>query len=986
MANITTKFIFKSFTKEGFLSDVYFNLNNVRVHTDNNGTYTFTYKQDASTEGLQLKLNNIEREKGTYFCSYINNVDTWYYNHDDSTFFISKTGGGEVIIPMFYVEKNFSATTLKPKLKLISSEDNENIQNAYISYSNFDFNKFPPKLETSTSTPHEIVIKRYGLSFYNNNCTITPKWPNDWTSLDSNQKTLVGNIEYDKPFRLTSDSKGDNIIATTNVDNGIYTATLAFTPNPFASYYTKNNEPTTYFVTKPYNYYIRPINNQFDINSFRIEYKDNDANSWKQGRLERTKANENNFSLIRLDNTLSKNFSLDINAAYIPDSDYFCPYTYYNNTYHFTYIENSLGHYNFNGTQGSKSSIEFKFYNKNDTTVIPKIKAPTGIPENSKIIYSEISGGFITKSHYYNYDTIEIPEKNWKDITSEFGISELGRWAKYGFNASGKRYKLAFNCPPEENLTNNFYICHMSEDWSEQTQAVQYGWIGDSSHIECTINPNDNNEFKYFDEIITPYFEVYPKTYVVYEVDKSFYDNNTYLSLKLSTSIFGTSGTDTEEVYIRQTPGTTDNGIYQSKMSGTCLDTIQHNASIIISDTTIRPISYINIERIGYNSDGTPVPLKNYVIQNPNSNTNLFDGDEYTHRYNTWRSISLKYKFTMVTLAPEPTPGPTPDPTPGPTTKKQQFGLKINTNGVEKGLRYTLSIADSNFNFTGVNNTDCTTGINAANKKIYNSVIDNITVTILLIDDPINNTANSLNFNLYLSDTLYYVRPSIITIPFSQSSDNRFNKIATLYLKDYIFNNKFYRGKNQIKLAPLEKIPYTINISIFNNKTNKDDAIITYTVNQGKEETVTIDDKYSDYTSYILKVNSIKATIGGNQVDIPRYNFNLVDGSEPISYLKKPAIQIVNNTAHNITMQDFASDQQSITIPGYLGNGETNAYICFDSYITQCSLNYDPSDNLAKAYVYYYNNTTNREFIGSPRIDISDNNGAAISKIEIYYK
>ena len=985
MANITTKFIFKSFSKDGVVSDVYFNLNDVQVHTDNNGTYTFTYKQDASTEGLQLKLNNIEREKGTYFCSYIKDVGTWYYNKPtDKPIIISKHGGGEVIIPMFYVEKNFSATTLKPKFKLISSEDNENIENAYISYSNFDFNKFPPKLETSTSTPHEIVIKRYGLSFYNNNCTITPKWPNDWTSLDSNQKTLVGNIEYDKPFRLTSDSEGNNILATTNVDNGKYTATLAFTPNPFASYYTKSNEPTTYFVTKPYNYYIRPINDQFDINSFRIEYKDNDANSWIQGRLERIKANENNFSLIRLDNTLSKNFSLDINAAYIPDSDYFCPYTYYNNTYHFTYIENSLGHYNFDGTQGSKSSIEFKFYNKNDTTVIPKIKAPTGIPENSKIIYSNISG-IINSTNRYQYNC-GTTATTWEDE-----ISTLGRWTTYGFNAQSNIYQLDLSISKQNDLTYEFKLWHMSKDWKYTLQKSNYSFIGDVSHIRCTIWPNNTTYFEYFNSTITPYFEVYPKTYVVYEVDKSFYDNNTYLSLKLSTTIFGTGGTDTEEAYIRQTSGTTDNGIYQSKMSATCLDTIQHNASIIISDTTIRPIAYINITRIAYNSDGTPATVDGYFIQNPNSNTNLFDGDEYTHRYNTWHSISLKYIFTMGTLAPDPTPGPTPDPTPdptpGPTTKKQQFGLKINTNGVEKGLRYTLSIADSNFNFTGVNNTDCTTGINASNKKIYNSVIDNITGTILLIDDPINNnTANSLNFNLYLDSALSYVRPSTITIPFSQYDDYRFNKIATLYLKNYIFNNKFYRGKNQIKLAPLEKIPYEINMSIFDNKTNKDDAIITYTVNQGKEETVTIDDKYSDYTSYILKVNSIKATIGGNQVDIPRYNFNLVDGSEPISYLKKPAIQIVNNTTKDITMQDFASDHQSITIPGYLGNGETNAYICFDSYITQCRLNYDQSNNLAKAYVYYYNNTTNREFIGSPRIDISDNNGAAISKIEIYYK
>lgn len=969
MADITTKFIFKSFSKDGFLSYVHFNLNDVSAYTDNNGTYTFTYTQDASTEGLEVKLNNIEREKGAYFCSYIKNVGTWYYKTGDSTFFISLHSGGEVIIPMFYVEKNFNATTLKPKFKLISSKDNENI-NAYISYSNFDFNKFPPKLETSSSTPHEIVIKRYGLSFYNNNCTITPKWPNDWTSLNSTQKTLVSYIEYNKPFRLTSDCEGNNIIATTNVDNGTYTATLTFTPNPDAPYYTKSNEPTTYFVTKPYNYHIIPINDQFDINEFRIEYKDNDANSWQTITPGRIKHNENNFSPIILNNTLSKNFTLNINAAYIPDSDYFCPYTYYINTYHFSYIENSLGHYNFNGTQGSEASIEFKFYNKNDTTLKPKIKAPTGIPENSTVKYSNISG-IINSTNRYQYNC-GTTATTWKDE-----ISTLGRWAKYGFNAQGKHYQLELTCGHQIGYTYDFDVWCMSEDW--KYPRIEAGFIEKGAfpngQLLGIILPQNTTYFEYFNGTITPYFEVYPRTLIEYEVDKSFYDNNTYLSLEL----FNKNNIVEESTYILQKPGATSNGIYTTEIYRTSLDTIYQQAKVKVSEgnTPKNPISYINIERIEYNSDGTPATSNSYVIQNPISNTNLFSDNE-THTYNTWRLISSKYKFTMVTLAP-------PDPTE-PTTKKQQFGLKINTDEVEKGLKYTLSIADSNFNFTGVNNTDCTTGINAANNKMYNSIIDNTTGTILLIDDPINNnTANSLNFNLYLSDALYYVPQSTINITFSQDSNDRFSKFGTLWLKDYIFNNKFYRGKNQIKLAPLENIPYEINMSIFDNKTNKDDAIIKYTVNPGKEETVTIDDKYSDCTSYILKVNSIKATIGGNQVDIPRYNFNLVDGSEPISYLKKPAIQIVNNTSRDMTMHNFTPSQPSVSIPGYLGYGYAYAYVCFDSYITRVSLNYDPSDNyFAKAYVYYYNNTTNREFIGSPRIDIGDNNGAAISKIEIY--
>ena len=981
MANITTKIIFKAFTKESVLSDVYFNLNDVRVHTDNNGTYTFTYTQDASAEGFILKLNNIEREKNTYFCSYINNVNTWYYNKPtvnpgDSTFFISHTAGGEVIIPMFYVEKNFYGTTLKPKLKLISSEYNANIQNAYISYSNFDFNTFPPKLETSSSAPDEIVITQYGLSFYNNNCSITPKWPNDWTSLDSTQKTLIGNIEYNKPFRLTSDSIGDNIIATTNVDNGTYTATLRFEPNPSEPYYTKSNEPTTYFVTKPYNYYIRPINDQFDINAFRIEYKDNDANSWKTGWLERIKPNENNFSRIMLNNTLSKNFILDINAAYIPDSDYFCPYTYYINTYHFSYIENSLGHYNFDGTQGSEALIEFKFYNKNDTIVIPKIKAPTGIPENSTVQYSNISG-IIDSTNRYQY-TCGTTETKWKDE-----ISTLGRWTTYGFNAQGNIYNIELNCGHQIGLTYEFDVWCMSEDW--EWPRIEAGFseksVFPNGQLQCTIKPNNTTYFEYFNGTITPYFEVYPKTYVLYEVDKSFYDNNTYLSLELNTTILKDNSIDIETADITRSPNAMGGAGYTFKPR-TSLDTTKHKATLkFTGETPNRQIKFINIERIEYGSDGLPNATINYIIKNPSKDQDLFNDNHYTHTYNTWRSTSVIYKFTMVTLAP--TEPPT-DPTEPPVVK-QQFGLQINSAGVKEGLKYTLSIADSNFNFTGVDSTDCTTGINAANNKIYNSIIDNTTGTILLIDDPTNNhSANSLNFNLYLSDTLYYVQPSTINIPFSQDSNDIFNKKGTLWLKDYIFNNKFYRCKNQIKLAPLEKIPYEINMSIFNNKTNKDDCTIISTVEPAQEVTVTIDDKYSDYTSYILKVNSIKATIDGNKVDLPRYNFNLVDGSEQISYLKKPAIRIVNATYKDITMQDFTPNQPSIIIPGYLGNEGNNAYVCFDSYITKVSLNYDPSGNTLKADAYFYNDT-NKKFIGSPMIDIVGDNGAAIREIVIIY-
>lgn len=983
---MTTKFIFKSFTKVGVLPEVYFNLNDVRVHTDNKGIYVFKCTQDASAEGLMVKLNNVEREKDTYFCSYIKNVNTWYYNKpivdpDDSTIFISLHGGGELIIPMFYVSKIFLGTTLAPKLKLISAEYNENMHSAYISYSDFDFNTFPPKLKTVSSSPHEILIPRYNLLFYNNNCTITPNWPNDWTSLDSTQKTLIGNIEYDKPFRLTSDSIGDNIIATTNVYNGTYTATLRFEPNPDESYYTESNEPTTYFVTKPYNYYIRPINEHFDINSFRIRYKDNDANSWKTGTLTRIKPNENNFSLIMLNNTLSKNFILDINAAYIPDSYYFCPYTYHINTYHFSYIENSLGHYDIDGTKGSQTSIEFKFYDKNDTTVIPKIKAPTGIPENSTVQYSNISG-IIDSTNRYQY-TCGTAETVWKDE-----ISTLGKWTTYGFNAQGNIYNIELNCGHQIGLTYEFDVWCMSEDWEWPRIKVGFSEksVFPNGQLQCTIKPNNTTSFEYFNGTITPYFEVYPKTRVLYEVDKSFFDNNTYLSLELNTTIFKDNSIDIEAADITRNTGNMGGVSYAFKPR-TSLDTTKHKAILkFTGETPKRQIKFINIERTEYGSNGLPNATINYIIKNLSKDQDLFNDNNYTHTYNTWSSTSVIYKFTMVTLAPtEPTPGPTPEPTPGPTTKKQQFGLQINSVGVKEGLQYTLSIADSNFNFTGVDSTDCTTGINAANNKIYNSIIDNTTGTILLIDDPTNNhSANSLNFNLYLSDALYYVQPSTINIPFSQDSNDIFNKKGTLWLKDYIFNNKFYRGKNQIKLAPLEKIPYEINMSIFNNKTNKDDCTIISTVEPAQEVTVTIDDKYSDYTSYILKVNSIKATIDGNQVDLPRYNFNLVDGSEQISYLKKPAIRIVNATYKDITMQNFTPDQPSIIIPGYLGNDGTGAYVCFDSYITNVSLNYDPSGNLLKADTYFYNDT-NKKFIGSPRIDIVGDNGAAIREIVIIY-
>ena len=87
------------------------------------------------------------------------------------------------------------------------------------------------------------------------------------------------------------------------------------------------------------------------------------------------------------------------------------------------------------------------------------------------------------------------------------------------------------------DLTYEVELWHMSKDWNSNLQKSNYGWVADVSNISCKILPQTTTYFEYFNNTITPYFEVYPKTYVVYEVDKSFYDNNTYLSLKLSTII-----------------------------------------------------------------------------------------------------------------------------------------------------------------------------------------------------------------------------------------------------------------------------------------------------------------------------------------------------------------------------------------------------------------------------------------------------------------
>lgn len=904
MATINTKVKFKTFHKSGNIPNVSFSANNNTIVTDSLGEKTINLETENSGTGgnlLHIEITNMSTVEN-YFCSYINNVNEWNYGvGTKNPINISCVAGSDVTIPLFFVPKDFRDTTLMPRIELIKPEgDAAYLNGAYITYQTYKTvptMSFP--LEWNNSTTYPLLIPEHNGITYLRSCR-----PNDWTSLDSTKKIITTNIEYGSPFRITSDSGGNNIIATTNIESQTsYKATWTITPEPNKPYYQKDGEVSAYFATNPYLYQINILftDNPFVIipknTNFTIKYIDSDHPDSTNPQSIKFPYDGNAKGIVPTSILTSyiKFKIIDIYAIGSNNEPYFCAYlNHINETHrHFWYDKEGIFGTTLNDakttvTKNTTTNVFLIMCPKNNdcTQISPHISTPVE-PSNVSVKYLYISDS-LTKNTDYQYSTT----KTESFIKVGSSNTQMGSWARYGFNVHNEDYTLELQSPKTTDLTQDYdlYLNNsLIKPTSEENNIRKY-----------TFKSLEKNNYEYFTD--SPKFTVLPKTHIEYVIDSSVITNGCGLKIDLS------DGTQTKRYSIDSSTPKIITDISGNEKSN-IKQTLQ------LTGSTVNPITSVQVKYNGltYNYNNTIIYdqfISNSAISMPN----------------TWNNVGITYTISLQTRKP------------AVIEQQAQFGLQINTSGVENKLNYTLNIDDSNLKFVGVNTKEEDTN---KHSKIYNDIVGNTSGNILLIDGD-QTSKNTLNFNLYLGDDStsisYCVNNRDLQITFYNQNNQIYQKYAVLNLNNYIEENEFYRGKNQIKLSKIE-VPYIINMSIMDT-TNNTTVLPTITCTVENTYTFDIEDKYSDDKKYSLVVNNIKATIDGNSVELPRYNFNLVEGSEQISYLKNPPITFTTNELVNdVIMKDIFNINNTL-IGGQiiLPAGITNSNIYFNSYINGITL------------------------------------------------
>ena len=883
------------------------NINN-NYYTFNPTDSTITLKNDIVNNNLFIKEVGFDSEYVKYWCSYI-------YRPDMCSYSINNINGGNVpyqentdIIIQFLPKdwKSCVSVTLKPSLTIPDNyiigtpvpDDAQKIKITYIEYDN------------------DIPISSRGLQ----NCILDDNGtktidlgPNFWTGFQGltnidDIPMLEANITYFKPFRITKDVLGNDKITETIKNTDLtYTANLQFeVKDPTVAYYTKESQIQRYFITEPYRYRINILfpDNPFVIipknTNFTIKYIDSDHPDSTNPQSIKFPYDGNAKGIVPTSILTSyiKFKIIDIYAIGSNNEPYFCAYlNHINETHrHFWYdnegiFDTTLNDAKTTVTQNTTTNVFLIMCPKNNdcTQISPHISTPVE-PSNVSVKYLYIFDS-LTKNTDYQYSTTK-PESFIKVGSSN---TQMGSWARYGFNVHNEDYTLELQSPKTTDLTQDYdlYLNNsLIKPTSEENNIRKY-----------TFKSLEKNNYEYFTG--SPKFEVLPKTHIKYVIDKSVTDNKCGISISLS------DGTNTKNYSINESKTEIVTDISGNEKSN-IKQTLQ------LTGSTLKPLNPKGSIQIEYN--GITESVDNGTIDFP------FISKSAISMPNTWNNVGITYTISLQTTQPSDTP----------LEQQAQFGLQINTSGVKNDLKYTLNINDSNLKFVGVGMKDEDT--NKHSKFYHSTVGQNTSGSILLIDG--NQTLeNTLNFNLYLSDTSYCVTNKNIEIPFRGVSNNIYGKGATLFLNDYIEENEFYRGKNQIKLSKID-VPYKISMSIMDTTNNTILESIDKNVN-GTDSTFDIADKYSDDKKYSLTVKEIKATIGGKEVGLPRYNFNLVEGGQKVSYIKNPPIAFSNETNNDVTMDNIITIDgvqigDTIKLPA-LGTIEPQN-IYFTSYIKEVRL------------------------------------------------
>lgn len=923
--------IINAATKE-IVASVSFDSNYGKTINIDNGT---GQNPAFSIQNIQVRKNN--EVKKEYIASYITELEGWQ-NNKHTNFTKASNSTTNVTIYFDYVDGN-TPVTITPLITNISGSFNPKLR---FYENNGNWNKETHLYDQFNSVSAIISNSTYEIQK-------GPSYNSTFTDISYVDKKDFIEFKYDTPFRIHNNN--NKVIINSQLDSGstiTYIAKFNLTRNSSLPYYAKDQNYN--IETEPWKAYFTVKNVNSD-NYAGLQFSYINGTNNNTGIPNTYISNNNHGKQFCLSDMFNKIQTLIINDVWSSDSSYFCPYVRIkenidgNNYDHYYYCFDNFITKNDKVTISPNNTlIETTLLNYQ--TVLPNIILPQTISPNIdnyiSITYNYINENIEpNRANRYQYTTLEAR----KDIQKIDGKMSLGSWSNYNYNVGNSNYRLRFKVEGDRPVG---YTCNF--DVVMDGKKLAYGGFDYDNRNDYyyTISPTDYLSNKLFSNT-APNIYVYPKTSIKYV--NNMYDSTNNVSLVDINVKYSVNNiiSDTISITGNKTGKTGEFSYY---------DNANHTVIINNINTGVNKIDHITITWYDEDEQENKTRIINGDWIYSNSNNRVLISNNNLKQPITWKSPSITYTFTVVTVSPSVEP------------KKYAYGISINGDSLPKDFGQ-LSFVLDNDNYTLKQNNDLpnTNILTLDSSSVHNN-------QMIYLDLKEGASTVTPYVRLYNYNTNYYVKSMLLPTQYNSSSDSsNCLYIGSIKLSDYISNNISYIYPSQIKFNPI-KVNYKATLNILDKKDNK----IVTTINTGKVSTsqstiISIPEEYVN-VSYNVAISNISGILSdGQEFPIKRYYLNLENlTSESTSYNIYKPIKVINESGNanvSITNAYFLDKniwkQNSVSncvIPYSLS---TTSYIYLSSYISgitfesnvSCFANVMYSDTSTEKLVLTFDNTRN---------------------------
>ena len=932
-------------TKE-LVTNVSFDSNYGKTIKIDNGTGQIP---SFSIQNIQVRKNNVVKKE--YIASYITGLEGWQNNKHTNFTKASNTTTNVTIYFDYVDDTSIGPVTIAPLITNISGSFNPKMR-FYENNGNWNtethlYNQFNSVSAIISNSTYEIQKG--------------PSYNSTFTDISYVDKKDFIEFKYDIPFRIHNNN--NKVIINSKLDSGstiTYIAKFNLTRNSSLPYYAKDQNYN--IVTEPWKAYFTVQNVNSD-NHADLQFSYINGTNNNDG-IANTYISTNNYKQFCLSDMFNKIQTLIINDVWSSDSNCFCPYVKIKENdvndhsyYHYYYCFNNFITNNDKVTISPDKSTLIETTLLNYQTVQPNIILPPTISPNINN-YISITYNYINESikpniaNRYQYTTLEAR----KDIQKINGKMSLGSWSNYNYNVRNSNYQLRFKVEGDTPV-----------GWADNFDVVMDGKkLGhsdsDSNEYYYTISPTASLNNKLFSNT-SPNIYVYPKTSIKYVNNMYDSDSTNNVSLVDINVKYSVNNITSYNILI-----TGNKTVKTGEFSYN--DKANHIVKINNINTGVNKIDHIKIT--WYDEDEIEQDKKNKTkiitgdyIYSDSNNCVLLSNNNLKQPI-TWKSPSITYTFTVVTVPP--TVPPSVDP------KKYAYGISISGDGLPQDFGQ-LSFVLDNDNYTLKQNNDLpnTNILTLDSSSVHNN-------QMIYLDLKEGTSSGAPYVRLYNYNTNYYVKSTLLPTQYNLSSDSsNCLYIGSIKLSDYISNNISYIYPSQIKFNPI-KVNYKATLNILDKKDNKIVTTInTGTVSTSQSTIISIPEEYVN-VSYNVAISKISGILSdGQEFPIERYYLNLENlTGESTSYNIYKPIKVKNDSGNanvSITYAYFLDKniwkQNSVSncvIPYSL---RTTSYIYLSSYISgitfesnvACSANVIYSDTSTEILTLKFDNTYNKYMV-----------------------